>query len=86
MRLFPLFFLLLFALAAYGQQEQKRVAILNTTGDGDLTYLSVKLREIAVKILPKDKYSIMTAESIIDKLGSKENANKVCKEAQCLAV
>jgi uncharacterized protein (TIGR02145 family) len=45
----------------------------------------VRLREIAVKVLPKDKYSIMTAESIIDKLGSKENAKKICREAQCLA-
>jgi hypothetical protein len=45
----------------------------------------VRLREIAVKVLPKDKYSIMTAESIIDKLGSKENARKICREAQCLA-
>ncbi|MDR2582643.1 MAG: P13 family porin [Fibromonadaceae bacterium] len=77
--------LLLLALAAYGQQEQKRVAILNTEGDGDLIYLSVRLREIAVKMLPKNNYSIMTAESIIDKLGSKENAKKICTEAQCLA-
>ncbi|MCL1955932.1 MAG: PEGA domain-containing protein [Fibromonadales bacterium] len=80
-----IFVLLFLVLAAYGQQEQKRVAILNTEGEGDLIYLSVRLREIAVKVLPKDKYSIMTAESIIDKLGSKENAAKVCREAQCLA-
>jgi len=77
--------LLLFAFVAFGQEEQKRVAILNTEGPDDLTYLSVRLREIAVKVLPKDKYSIMTAETIIDKLGSKENARKVCREAQCLA-
>ncbi|MCL1957836.1 MAG: hypothetical protein FWF63_10970 [Fibromonadales bacterium] len=79
-----LFIFLFFTLAVYGQ-EQKRVAILNTVGEGDLIYLSVRLREIAVKVLPEEKYSIMTAESIIDKLGSKENANKVCREAQCLA-
>jgi len=80
-----LFILLFLTLAAYGQQEQKRVAILNTEGEGDLIYLSVRLREIAVKVLPKDKYSIMTAESIIDKMGSRENALKICREAQCLA-
>jgi len=78
--------LLILALTTYGQQEQKRVAILNAEGDGDLTYLSVRLREIAVKTLPKDKYSIMTVESIIDKLGSIENARKVCNENRsCLA-
>ena len=82
--------LLLFAAAAHGQQ-QRRVAILNTEDDGDprvevsdLNYLTVRLREIAVKILPKDNYSIMTAQSIIDMLG-KDDARKVCKEAQCLA-
>ncbi|MDR2581949.1 MAG: hypothetical protein LBC75_00530 [Fibromonadaceae bacterium] len=79
------FILLFLALIAHGQ-EQKRVAILNTEGEGDLTYLTVRLREIAVKALPKDSYSIMTAESIIDKLGSIEEARKICREAQCLAV
>ncbi|MDR2582468.1 MAG: fibrobacter succinogenes major paralogous domain-containing protein [Fibromonadaceae bacterium] len=73
-------------------QEQKRVAILNTLDNGepsldftDLTYLTDKLREIALKTLPQDKYFVMTTESIIDKLGSKDNARKVCKEAQCMA-
>ncbi|MCL1956173.1 MAG: hypothetical protein FWF63_02520 [Fibromonadales bacterium] len=92
MRLAPLFVLLLFALAAYGQEEQKRVAILNTEDDGepqleftDLNYLNARLREIAVKMLPEDKYSVMSVQSIIDKMGSKENARKMCKEAQCMA-
>jgi len=83
------FFLLLFAFAAYGQQ-QKRVAVLNTEDDGDfpmevsdLSYLTARLREIAGNILPKDKYSLMNAQSIIDMLG-KEKARKICKE-QCLA-
>jgi len=82
--------LLLLAVAAH-RQQQRRVAILNTEDDGDtrvevsdLNYLTVRLREIAVKILPKDNYSIMTAQSIIDMLG-KDDARKVCKEAQCLA-
>jgi len=85
------FVLLLIALAAHGQ-EQKRLAILNTEDDGehsleitDLSYLTAKLREIAVKILPKEKYSVMTTQTIIDKLDSKENAAKICKEAKCLA-
>ncbi|MDR2584409.1 MAG: hypothetical protein LBC75_13105 [Fibromonadaceae bacterium] len=87
----PLFILLLFAFAA-NAQEQKRVAILNTEDNGeqeleytDLLYLTDRLREIAVKMLPDDKYSVMNVQSIIDKLGSKENARKVCKEAQCMA-
>ncbi|MDR2583933.1 MAG: PEGA domain-containing protein [Fibromonadaceae bacterium] len=92
MRSAPLFVLLLFALAAYGQEEQKRVAILNTEDDGepqleftDLNYLNARLREIAVKMLPEDKYSVMSVQSIIDKMGSKENARKMCKEATCMA-
>ncbi|MDR2582702.1 MAG: fibrobacter succinogenes major paralogous domain-containing protein [Fibromonadaceae bacterium] len=91
MRLVPLFVLLFFAIAVYGE-EQKRVAILNTEDNGepslehtDLLYLTDKLREIALKTLPQDKYSVMNVQSIIDKMGSKENARKVCKEAQCLA-
>jgi hypothetical protein len=88
----PLFFiLLLFSLAAYGE-ERKLVAILNTEDDSetqmeitDLTYLTGRLREIAVKVLSKDNYSVMTAQSIIDKLGSKEDALKSYKAAKALA-
>ncbi|MDR2584399.1 MAG: hypothetical protein LBC75_13055 [Fibromonadaceae bacterium] len=87
----PLLILLL-ALAAHGQEEKKRLAILNTEDNGepsleftDLTYLTDRLREIAVKMLPNDKYSVMSVQSIIDKMGSKENARKMCKEAQCMA-
>ncbi|MDR2583355.1 MAG: hypothetical protein LBC75_07740 [Fibromonadaceae bacterium] len=86
------FTLLFLALVAYGQEEQKRLAILNTEDNGepsleftDLTYLTDRLREIAVKMLPDDKYSVMSVQSIIDKMGSKENARKMCKEAQCMA-
>jgi len=91
MPLSPLFVLLLFALAA-NAQVQERVAILNTEDDGephleftDLNYLNARLREIAVKMLPKEKYFVMTAQSIIDMMGSIDNARKVCKEAQCIA-
>jgi len=83
--------LLLFAIASYGQQ-QRRVAILNTEDDGDppieltaLIHLTARLQEIALNILPKDNYFIMNEQSIIDMLGSRENARKTCKEAQCLA-
>jgi len=87
-----LFILLFLALAAHAQEQQKRVAILNTEDNGepalehaDLIYLTDKLRGIALKTLPQDKYFVMTTQSIIDKMGSKENARKVCKEAQCIA-
>ncbi|MCL1956547.1 MAG: fibrobacter succinogenes major paralogous domain-containing protein [Fibromonadales bacterium] len=88
----PLFILLVFALATYAQEQQKRVAILNTEDNGepslehtDLLYLTDRIREIALKTLPEDKYFVMTTQSVIDMLGSKENARKVCKEAQCIA-
>jgi len=90
MRLTPLFVLLFLALAAYGQM-QERVAILNTLDDGDsikvsdLIYLTNRLRETAVKVLPKQRYGVMTTESIVAFLGSQENARKVCNEASCLA-
>jgi len=83
---------LLAALTAYGQQ-QKRIAIVNTEDDGEpqlkiqeLFHLTDKLREIANKVLPSDKYAVMTQQSIQDNLGSLENMQKKCSEAQgCLA-
>jgi len=86
-----LFFTLLFlALAAYGQ-TQERVAIINTLDDYDsisvaeLTYLTDRLREAAVNILPGDRFGVMTTESIVAFLGSLENTVRVCKESSCLA-
>ncbi|MCL1956546.1 MAG: PEGA domain-containing protein [Fibromonadales bacterium] len=82
----PLFILLFFALAAYGQ-VQERVAILNTVDDGkpaledtELAYLTNRLREIAVKMLPENKYFVMTSQSIIEMLGSerKEECKNKC--------
>jgi len=84
-----IFFLLFLALAAYGQQE--RVAIINTLDDYDsisvaeLTYLTDRLREAAVNVLPGDRFGVMTTESIVAFLGSQENTVKVCKESSCLA-
>ena len=84
----PLFILLFIALSAYGQE---RVAIINTVDDrdsigfSDLSYLTSRLRETAANILPKQRYGIMTTESIVAFLGSQERAVKVCKEASCLA-
>jgi len=84
------FTLLLLAFAAYGQ-VQERIAIINTMDDYDsvsianLTYLTDKLRETAVNVLPSDKFGVMTTESIVAFLGSQENTVKVCKEASCLA-
>jgi len=84
------FILFLLALAAYGQQ-QDRVAIINTLDNldsihfTDLAHLTNRLRETAVNVLPKERYGIMTTESIVAFLGSQENAIRVCKEASCLA-
>jgi len=84
------FILLFFAIAAYGQQ-QERVAIIQTLdnndsiGFNDLSYLTDRLRETAVNVLPESHYLIMTTESIVAFLGSQERAAKVCREASCLA-
>jgi len=86
-----LFAIILFlALAAYGQQ-QERIAIIQTVDDRDsigfseLAHLTDKLRETAVNILPKQRYGVMTTESIVAFLGSQERAQKECKESSCLA-
>jgi len=70
---------------------QERVAIIQTLdnndsiGVNDLAYLTDKLRETAVNVLPKEQYGVMTTESIIAFLGSQERAAKVCNESSCLA-
>jgi hypothetical protein len=81
---------LLFAFAAQGQQLQ-RIAILNTEDDveppisiSELSFLTAKLREVANNILPKNRYGVMTSESIVERLGSQEQAAKICREATCL--
>jgi len=90
MRLTSLLILLLFALAAYGQ-SQERVAIIQTLDNNDsisfndLTYLTDKLRETAVKVLPRERFGVMTTESIVAFLGSQERAIKICRESSCLA-
>ncbi|MDR2583109.1 MAG: PorT family protein [Fibromonadaceae bacterium] len=85
------FFILLFlAIAAHGQM-QERIAIINTMDDFDsinvsaLTYLTDRLRETAVNVLPAERFGVMTTESIVAFLGSMENTVKVCKESSCLA-
>jgi hypothetical protein len=90
-RMRVIFAMLLLALAAQGQQQQ-RIAILGTEDDGEpsisfleLAHLTAKLREIASDILPKIRYGIMTQQSIVDRLGSEERAAKECREATCLA-
>jgi len=90
-RMNKLFLTLLFlALTAYAQM-QERIAIINTMDDYDslsvsaLTYLTDRLRETAVNVLPNDRFGVMTTESIVAFLGSMENTVRVCKESSCLA-
>jgi hypothetical protein len=85
-----IFISLFLALAAQGQQLQ-RIAILNTEDDveppisiSELSFLTAKLREVANNILPKNRYGVMTSESIVERLGSQEQAAKICREATCL--
>jgi len=67
------------------------VAIINTLDDLDsisitnLTYLTDRLRETAVNVLPSERFGVMTTESIVAFLGSMENTVRVCKESSCLA-
>ncbi|MDR2579870.1 MAG: hypothetical protein LBC85_02610 [Fibromonadaceae bacterium] len=85
------FILLLFAFAVYGQQ--KRVAIINTVDDGEppiehleLSHLTDRMREIAVKTLSPKDYTVMTTQSMVAFFGSHESLVEKCKEADgCLA-
>jgi hypothetical protein len=65
---------------------------MGTEDDGEpsieflaLSHLTAKFREVASNILPKASYGIMTQQSIVDRLGSEEQAVKMCREAICLA-
>jgi uncharacterized protein (TIGR02145 family) len=85
-----IFISLFIALFAHGQQQ--RIAILSAEDDGEpplkhleLAHLTDKFREIAGKTLPKNRYGIMTQQSIVDRLGSEEQAAKICRETTCLA-
>jgi TolB-like protein len=85
-----IFAILFLIFAAYGQSK-KQVAIINTVDDGnppiailELAHLTDKLREIAVGILPENRYSVMTTESIVALFESLEEAAKACNEANCL--
>jgi hypothetical protein len=82
---------LFLAIAAHGQALQ-RIAIINTEDDGEPSIgileqanLTAKLREVANGILPKERYGVMTQQSIVDRLGSQERAVKECRESTCLA-
>jgi len=83
--------MLLFLLLASAIHGQERVAILNSvdTQDSikfnDLSYLTTKIRETAVNVLPKERYGVMTTESIVAFLGSQEKAMKLCNESTCIA-
>ncbi|MDR1812114.1 MAG: hypothetical protein LBQ87_04760 [Candidatus Fibromonas sp.] len=80
---------LLWVFVAFGQTE--RIAIMHTVDDGDsvnvmdLGYLTDKLRDIGGQVLPKNRYGIMTQQSIVDRLGSQEKAEKECRAATCIA-
>ncbi|GBU23927.1 hypothetical protein R83H12_00546 [Fibrobacteria bacterium R8-3-H12] len=79
-----LFALLLAFLPIYGQQK---VTIVNTEDDGtpplgynELTYITDRLHEIALKNLSQKDYSILTMESIVAALGSYEAISKKLKD------
>jgi hypothetical protein len=78
------------AFAAYAQPKDQ-VAIINTVDDGnppiallEMIHLTDKLREVAVGILPKNRYSVMTTESIVALFESVEEAARACNESTCL--
>jgi hypothetical protein len=87
-KIFLILILLAFS-AVYSQQL--RVAVMPTLDNldsishSDLDFLTGKLREIAGKSLPSNRYGIMTQESIVARMGSQERAEQECREASCLA-
>ena len=80
------FILLLFALAAYGQQTS--VAVLpsdgSAIGNDELEALTDKMREAALKVLPTNAFVLLKQDVVVRRLGGMEKYIEECKETTCI--
>jgi len=78
----------LLAVTLASAQQKHQVAVLMSVGDFDpegLILLTHKVREIATKNLPTDKFILLKQDVIIERLGGDEEFFTVCKERTCIA-
>jgi len=79
-------FLLMLALAAYGQQTS--VAVLPSEGEkignDGLEALTNEMREAALKVLPTNAFAVLSRDVVVKRLGGAENYIKECKESSCI--
>jgi len=85
---FLVFILLVFAIAAYGQQTS--VAILPPFdvakfGNDEIKALTNEMREAALKILPTNTFVLLNQDVVVKRLGGVENYIKECEESSCIA-
>jgi len=80
-------FLLLFALAAYGQTLTS-VAVLpsegTVLGNEELDALTDEMRVAALKVLPTTAFVLLKQDVVVKRLGGAENYIKECKESSCI--
>jgi uncharacterized protein (TIGR02145 family) len=80
--------LLLLALNAFAQQTT--VAVLPSEGasdvfdNDDLEALTSKVRSVALKVLPRETFTLLTQDVVVKRLGGAENYIKECKESSCI--
>jgi len=69
--------------------QQASVAVLPSDGaavfdSDDLEALTNKMRNIALKVLPREKYILLTQDVVIRRLGGVENYMNECRESSCI--
>ncbi|MDR0517382.1 MAG: OmpA family protein [Fibromonadaceae bacterium] len=80
--------LILLALNAFAQQTT--VAVLPSEGasdvfdNDDLEALTSKVRSVALKVLPRETFTLLTQDVVVKRLGGAENYIKECKESSCI--
>jgi len=80
------FILLVFAIAAYGQQTS--VAVLPSDGsvlnNDELEALTGEMREAALKVLPRNAFVLLKQDVLVKRLGGPEKFIEECRESSCI--
>jgi len=86
MRKIILPFLLMLALATYGQQTSVAVLPSDGTaiGNEELEALTDKMRVVALKVLPTNTFVLLKQDVIVKRLGGAEKYIKECIESSCI--
>jgi len=78
------------AMGGDGGSQQISVAVLPSDGDkkifddDDLNALTDKMRSVALKVLPREKFDLLTQDVVVKRLGGAESFLNACKESSCI--